>query len=117
MRPWLERGTRDEKRVVVVHGGKEDTEGRGTKGALSRTISTAHFPMLVAHNSDPVQLGSLPNVQDYPLYGLPRPAHDDTRLQTILQTYLTRTRDFPTCFFSPMMDKLPNNVNKRIYEF
>lgn len=54
------------RRKGAVYGGKED---RGDKGALSRTISTAHCTTLVAHNSDPVQLGSFPRVRDYPLYG------------------------------------------------
>lgn len=49
--------------------GRETEEGRGRdKGALSRAISTAHCAMLVAHNSDPVQLGPFPTIQDYPLY-------------------------------------------------
>lgn len=49
--------------------GKESGGRRGgDKGALSRAISTAHCAMLVAHNSDPVQLGPFPTSQDYPLY-------------------------------------------------
>lgn len=48
--------------------GWETRGGEGDKGALSRAISTAHCAMLVAHNSDPVQLGPFPTIQDYPLY-------------------------------------------------
>ncbi|KAF7391904.1 hypothetical protein HZH68_011447 [Vespula germanica] len=47
---------------------------RGHKGAPSRAISTAHCPMAVAHNGDPVQLGPFPNVHGHPLYlGSDRP--------------------------------------------
>lgn len=49
--------------------GRKSTEGEGgQRGPLSRAISTAHCATLVAHNSDPVQLGPFPTIQDYPLY-------------------------------------------------
>lgn len=53
--------------VGAERGGSGWRRVRGDKGAASRTISTAHCPMPVAHNGDPVQLGSLPSGQDEPL--------------------------------------------------
>lgn len=57
---------------------------RRDKGALSRAISTAHCPMLVAHNSDPVQLGPFPRVQKTILYtsGVILAGPVDARLQS-----------------------------------
>lgn len=55
-------------------------EGEGDKGALSRTISTAHCAMLVAHNSDPVQLGPLPGLS-FILTGSSWLQLNDTRLE------------------------------------
>lgn len=56
--------------------GERDGRGKGDKGVLSRAISTAHCAMLVAHNSDPVQLGPFPTIQDYPLYWQDRPGYN-----------------------------------------
>lgn len=62
-----EEGDRWKREGEVYEGKEELARDEGDKGALSRTISTAHCPMPVAHNSDPVQLGSFPSGQDYPL--------------------------------------------------
>lgn len=59
---------RKEERRGGQEGGKIAESKGGQRGSLSRAISTAHCATLVAHNSDPVQLGPFPTIQDYPLY-------------------------------------------------
>lgn len=68
--PWWNGCKGGETRERVREGDE------GDKGALSRAISTAHCAMLVAHNSDPVQLGPFPTIQDYPLYWQDRPEYN-----------------------------------------